>query len=151
MQQLAKAIAITSAAFSEDLDKGGVPYIMHCLHVMSIVGKKTDNDPEMMCIAVMHDLKEDKPNWTDQRLLDEGFSCRVVRGIDSMTHRHNQTYQEYLEQVTRNSDAVIVKKVDIKHNSDIHRQPAPLSLKAFKRIEKYHKAYAYLMDPTQWS
>ena len=43
MQQLAKAIAITSDAFKGDLDKGGVPYIMHCLHVMNIVGKKTDH------------------------------------------------------------------------------------------------------------
>ena len=145
MQQLAKAIAITSDAFKGDLDKGGVPYIMHCLHVMNIVGKKTDNDPEMMCIAVMHDLKEDKSEWTDQRLIDEGFSHRVIRGVDSMTHRHGESYEDYIDRIAKNPDARVVKMVDLKHNSDIHRMTG-LTPKHFARLEKYHKAYAFLRN-----
>ena len=143
MQQLAKAISITSTAFENDLDKGGVPYIMHCLHVMNIVGKKTDNDPEIMCIAVMHDLKEDKPEWTTQRLIEEGFSDRVIYGVDSMTHRPGESYSDYILRISENPDAVIVKKVDLKHNSDIHRMTG-LTPKHFARLEKYHKAYAFL-------
>ena len=143
MQQLAKAISITSTAFENDLDKGGVPYIMHCLHVMSIIGKKTDNDPEMMCIAVMHDLREDKFGWTDQRFIDEGFSHRVIRGIESLTHRPGESYNDYIIRVSLNPDARKVKLVDLKHNSDIHRMKS-LDQKHFDRLEKYHRAYAFL-------
>lgn len=56
MNSLSKAIAITSAAFVGKNDKGGQPYILHCLYVMDKV-KHLGN--EVMCAAVMHDLIED--------------------------------------------------------------------------------------------
>ena len=144
MEQLAKAISITSAAFEDTLDKGGVPYIMHCLHVMNIVGKKTDNDPEMMCIAVMHDLVEDT-EYTLTDLESLGFSNRVVNGVAAMTHDPFEPYDEYIKVIAASPDARVVKMVDLKHNSDIHRMTG-LTPKHFARLEKYHKAYAYLRD-----
>ena len=144
MQQLAKAISITSAAFEDKLDKGGVPYIMHCLHVMDIIGKKSDKDPELMCIAVMHDLVEDT-DWTLTDLESAGFSKRVVAGVAAMTHDPHETYEEYIQVISKNPDARRVKLVDLKHNSDIHRMKS-LDPKHFARLEKYHRAYAFLND-----
>jgi (p)ppGpp synthase/HD superfamily hydrolase len=50
------AIAMASEAFKYTVDKGGEPYIMHCLRVMNAV-KHLGED--VMCAAVMHDLVED--------------------------------------------------------------------------------------------
>ncbi len=140
-EQLAYAIKITSEAFANDFDKGGQPYILHCIHVMSIVGKKTDNDHEAMAIAVMHDLKEDHPDiWEREK---HHFSVRVVTGVSMMTHGKDESYMEYVERVATNDDTRLIKMVDLKHNSDPHRLKE-VSEKAFARIVKYHKAYAYL-------
>lgn len=53
---LGKAIAITAQAFKDKKDKGGHPYIMHCLRVMYAVAHLGE---EVMQAAVMHDLVED--------------------------------------------------------------------------------------------
>lgn len=49
MKKLALAIAITSEAFKNTLDKGGQPYILHCLRVMN----NTNGDEDTKCAAVM--------------------------------------------------------------------------------------------------
>ena len=49
---LDKAIAIAAKEFEGKHDKGGNPYILHCLHVMHKVGP---DDHELMIIAVHHD------------------------------------------------------------------------------------------------
>ena len=80
---LDKAIAITAEAFLGETDKGGQPYILHCLHVMNVISKQNGKDPELMQIAVMHDLVED----TKYSLIDlkkMGFSFRVVAGVASI-------------------------------------------------------------------
>lgn len=143
-RMLSKAIAITAEAFVGKLDKGDEPYILHCLHVMNIVGKKTEKDSEMMQIAVMHDLIEDT-DWTLADLESAGFSKRVVKGVAAMTHDPHETYMQYINVIANNKDARVVKMVDLKHNSDITRMKG-LRQKDFERLEKYHKAFAYLRD-----
>lgn len=58
MNKLAQAIAFAANVFSEVTDKGGKPYILHCLRVMNSVDQ---NDEELMIIAVLHDVAEDFP------------------------------------------------------------------------------------------
>ena len=66
---LDKAIAITATAFEGKFDKGGVPYINHCLHVMrGVIHLGT----EAQIAAVFHDLLEDT-QWTASELIAEGF------------------------------------------------------------------------------
>ena len=144
MDKLGKAIAITSVAFQHKLDKGGQPYILHCLHVMNIVGKKTEKDSEMMQIAVMHDLVEDT-DWTLADLESAGFSARVVAGVAAMTHDPYESYDEYIQVIAKNDDARRIKLVDLKHNSDITRMKG-LRDKDFERLKKYHKSFAYLRN-----
>ena len=138
---LAKAIAITSKAFEHRFDKGGKPYILHCLYVM---GKMPVNDPELQQIAVMHDLVEDT-GWTLDDLRKEGFSERVVAGVGIMTHNHEVPYDDYIHLIATNKDARLVKLADLEHNSIIFRMKG-LRKKDFDRLEKYHRAYAYLSE-----
>lgn len=138
---LDKAIAIAAMEFAGKFDKGGKPYILHCLHVMHKVGP---DDQELMTIAVLHDLIEDTP-WTIQRLMSEGFSHRVVMAIDCLTHEDDVSYDDYIRRIATNEDARKVKREDLKHNSDITRMKG-LRQKDFIRLEKYHKAYEFLRD-----
>lgn len=136
---LGKAIAITSKAFDERFDKGGKPYILHCLQVMNWVDQ---SDEELMQIAVLHDLVEDTEfTFFDLRLL--GFSERVVSALESLTHWGGEPYEEYINRVATNPDAVKVKLADLRHNSDITRMKG-LREKDIARIEKYHRAFNFL-------
>lgn len=141
---LDRAISITAGAFEGKFDKGGQPYILHCLHVMHKVGP---DDHELMTIAVMHDLIEDT-DWTFEMLHEEGFSTRVIDALMLLTHfpighPAGQTYENYIKGIATNDDARKVKLEDLKHNSNIHRMKG-LREKDFRRLEKYHRAYEFL-------
>src|SRR6185312_5048805 len=116
-EMLALAISNAAMAHANQFDKAGLPYILHCLKVMYLL--KSD-DPELMAIAVLHDIVEDtKTTYTD--LYDMGMSRRVVDGVRALTKQRGQTTTDYLEQVKNNPDAIKVKLADLRHNSDIRR------------------------------
>lgn len=141
---LDKAIALTAAQFEGKFDKGGQPYILHCLHVMNAVCPNKD-DHELMCIAVMHDLIEDTDIDIDD-LYALGFSKRVVFGVQCMTHGSGEDYMDvYIQRIALNADARKVKIADLDHNSQMMRMKG-LRQKDFRRIEKYQRAYQYLKD-----
>ncbi len=138
------AIDLAAGHYKGKFDKGGQPYILHCLHVMNTVDPEGD-DHELMCIAVMHDLVEDTELGLDD-LYALGFSTRVVTGVDCMTHRPGEDYMDiYIHRIALNPDARRVKIADLDHNSQMMRMKG-LRQKDFHRIEKYHRAYAYLKD-----
>ena len=67
---LAKAITVAAASFATKLDKGGHPYILHCLKVMEYLHT---HDDELKCIAVLHDIVEDT-EMTYEELQEMGFT-----------------------------------------------------------------------------
>jgi hypothetical protein len=138
---LAKAIAIASSAFADKTDKGGKPYILHCLRVMYSVEYLGE---EAMIVAVLHDLIEDT-DWTSEMLLDEGFERPTVEMIKMMTHGEGEPYDDYIARVALNKITRRVKMGDLKDNSNIHRMKG-LRDKDFKRLEKYFRSYAYLKE-----
>lgn len=141
MKMLGKAIAIAAKAFEVKTDRGGKPYILHCLWVMNATG---GDDEDVLCAAVLHDLVEDCPEWTIKRLLDEGFSQRTVDIINILTHRKaDQSYDDYIKGIALDTDCTRIKKKDLEHNSSITRLKG-LGKKDFDRAEKYHRAYTYL-------
>ena len=138
---LDKAIAIASQAFMGKYDKGGEPYILHCLHVMRRVKRL---GKEAMIAAVLHDLIEDT-DWTAEQLIEEGFDPQTVALIVLLTHQDGEEYMDYIMRISVSPIARTIKMADLRHNSDIHRMKG-LREKDFKRLEKYHKAYAYLKE-----
>lgn len=141
MSTLDRAISIAAQAFKGKLDKGGQPYILHCLHVMN---QMPENDHELRMIAVMHDLIEDT-DYTISDLQDLGFSERVYFGVKQVTHWDYQSYDEYIKIISNYEDATLVKLADLRHNTDITRIKG-LRRKDFDRLEKYHRAYIYLKN-----
>ena len=136
---LDKAIAIAATAFTGKLDKGGNPYILHCLHVMYGV---ENLGIEAMQAAVLHDVVEDT-KWTLDDLRNEGFSDHVVAMVDRLTHRNGEDYDDYLDRIAPCSTTRAIKMADLRHNSDITRMKG-LRDNDFKRLEKYHRAYSFL-------
>lgn len=142
--QLSKAIALASEAFINDLDRGGKPYILHLMRVMQDVGNHTNwSDPELLIIAVLHDLVEDK-DVSAAWLFEQGYSDRVVDALFTLSHSKDIDYMEYIEGTSKAYDTTIVKMADLRDNSNIHRMKG-LREKDFERLKKYHIAYDYLL------
>jgi (p)ppGpp synthase/HD superfamily hydrolase len=137
---LGKAIALAAQSFENVKDKGGQPYILHCLRVMNNL--HTD-DEELKTIAILHDLLEDCKQFTLRELQDLGYSRRVLKALDLLNHDRNVPYDDYIKAISFNTDATKVKLADLKDNSDITRLKG-LTKKDFDRMEKYHRSYMYL-------
>lgn len=138
---LSKMLLMATQAHHGFMDKGGKPYILHCLKVMYWL--KTD-DEELQCIALGHDIVEDT-GASYSELLAAGMSERVVDGIRALTKTTGEDYEEYKAKVKANPDAIKVKMQDLRHNSDIRRLKG-VTEKDIKRIERYHKFYLELQE-----
>lgn len=128
-----KAILIATEAHAGQLDKGGMPYILHPLRIMGSV-----QSLDTKIIAVLHDVVEDT-SVTLKDLEDAGFGCEIIYSIDCLTRKTGQSYDEYLQCVMLDAWAVEVKRADLKDNMDWTRLPE-VTYKDMRRIEKYMKA-----------
>lgn len=136
---LSHMLSFTVAQHADQYDRGGNPYILHCLKVMHWL--KTD-DIELQCIALGHDVIEDT-GATYAQLRQIGMTERVIEGIKALTKVPGESFEEYQSKVIGNRDAVLVKMQDLRHNSDIRRLKG-VTEKDVARIQRYHKFYLLL-------
>ncbi len=134
--QFDKALQIASKAHAGRKDKGGKSYI---LHPIRIAMRLRTEDEELMAIAIMHDVVEDS-DYTFIDLEKLGFSARVIAALKLLTHYKGQSYDEYIDNMAHNIDALKVKREDLRDNSDITRLKG-VTEKDIKRMEKYQRAY----------
>ena len=144
MNMLAKAIQIAAEAHLNQTDKGGKPYILHPLWVMNAVRHLGE---DYMIVAVLHDVIEDSeyPTETYNNLVKKGFNQNVMYALGLLTHNPDVPYDDYIKAIATDSIAKAVKLRDLEHNTKITRLKG-LRKKDFDRIEKYHRAYTYLLD-----
>ena len=141
MNMLGKAIEIAASAHAGQVDKGGRPYILHPLWVMDKVRHLGD---DYMIVAVLHDVVEDS-EWSFGDLIKEGFNQNVMYALSLLTHEPAVLYDDYIKAIATDPIAKAVKLRDLEHNTKITRLKG-LRKKDFDRLEKYHRAYTYLMD-----
>jgi (p)ppGpp synthase/HD superfamily hydrolase len=139
---LAKAIAIAALAHKNQVDKGGKPYILHPLWVMDRVRHLGE---DYMIVAVLHDVVEDSKDWSFVDLSKEGFNQNVMYALSLLTHNPDISYDDYIKAIALDPIAKAVKLRDLEHNTKITRLKG-LRKKDFDRLEKYHRAYTYLLD-----
>ncbi len=137
--QLKVAIDLANKYHYGQVDKAGLPYILHPLHVMNNV-----HGIEEKIVAILHDILEDTP-ITVNDLISYGFDLNLVEAIVSITKVDGESYVDYLRRIKENELARIVKLADLSHNMDISRLSNPTK-KDYQRVEKYKKAYEYLSD-----
>ena len=137
MSTLEHAIALAAKAHEGQIDKAGAPYILHPLRVMLRV-----TTIEERIAAVLHDVVEDS-GWSLERLAGEGFSPEIIEAVDALSHRPQETYEEFVLRAAANAIARVVKLADLEDNCDLSRIAHPSS-RDFARIEKYGRAIAVL-------
>ena len=136
MKMLSTMLLLATRMHDGQFDKGGKPYIMHPIAVMNIL---SSDDEELNCVALLHDVVEDtKTTWED--LYDLGCSTRIVEAVQALTKMPGQSYSEYQEGVFANRDAMLVKKADLTHNTDIRRLKG-VTQKDIDRMAKYNRFY----------
>lgn len=136
-------ITVTNA-FKGKKDKGGKPYIFHCLAVMNLMNSDDDIDN---AIALGHDLFEDT-SVTAKYLRENGVPEEVIEGIYALTKMPGEDYEEYKAKVKGNIRSVRVKKRDLTHNSDIRRLKG-VREKDIERVARYMLFYSELEQITK--
>lgn len=131
-----KAMIIAYEAHKNQVDKSGVPYIYHPIHV----AEQMDTENECI-IALLHDVVEDT-NVTFKQL-EEVFSKEIIDILKLLTMEENIEYDEYIKRIKNNSIACKVKIADLTHNLDKTRLDFVAEVDV-KRNEKYKKALQIL-------
>lgn len=134
---LEDTIIFATKAHSGQRDKGGEPYVLHPIRIMLEL-----EDEALRMMALLHDVVEDTP-FSLEELGRMGYSERVIDGIDALTRREQESYDEFLERILQNEDAIRVKCEDLRDNMRIERIKNPVE-KDYQRIEKYRKALEML-------
>lgn len=127
---------IAYEAHKNQVDKSGVPYIYHPIHV----AEQMDTENECI-IALLHDVVEDT-NVTFKQL-EEVFSKEIIDILKLLTREENIEYDEYIKRIKNNSIACKVKIADLTHNLDKTRLDFVTEVDV-KRNEKYKKALQIL-------
>lgn len=74
-----KAMRICYAAHEGQMDKSGVPYVFHPIHL----AEQMETEEEI-CTALLHDVVEDT-KWTLKELEAEGFPTGVLEAVRLLT------------------------------------------------------------------
>ena len=97
-----------------------------------------------MIVAVLHDVVEDSPDWTPEKLAAEGFSPEIVDAIDAITKRPGETRIDAAKRLVINSLARAVKLADNAENMDLSRIANPTE-KDFARLKEYEEVRRILL------
>lgn len=133
-----KAMKIAFEAHKNQVDKSGMPYIYHPIHLAEQMASE-----ETVCVALLHDVVEDT-DMTFEQLAAYGFSSKIIEALKLMTHEESVPYMDYVSKIKENDIARQVKLADLRHNSDLTRLDS-IDEKALQRVEKYKKAIDLLI------
>lgn len=136
MTQIADAIAFAAAAHRGQTDKTGQPFLGHPLRVMAYVAEELrdpgavirfpDGVPPARVVevyllaAVLHDVVEDSD--VPLALIERRFGLVVANVVDALSRREGETYRDYIHRCSENLIARLIKRCDIRDNSDPRRQ-----------------------------
>ena len=152
---ISKAWQLAQKYFKDKTDKGGHPYMGHMERIAAVIEhekkQKCADDKSTLAlfydkcivVALLHDLLEDT-DYTEQQLRDDGFDDEIVDAVVAITRRKDeQLYFEFIDRVSKNDIARLVKIYDLEDNMDIRR------LSEFgdyeqKRLKKYWYCWKYL-------
>lgn len=140
---------LVNEAFRNKADRGGQPYIFH----LTTVAAQFDTLAEQT-VALLHDLIEDTEYSLDD-LQVMGYPDEIVRAVDCLTKRGNESYEVYLMRVKQNELARKIKLEDLAHNMTLSRlgKREDYTEEAWKKImtryEKYVTGVMYLKHESE--
>ena len=105
-----KAMQIAYTAHHGQVDKAGMPYIFHPMHLAESM-----EDEISCCAALLHDTVEDTDiTFAD---LEAEFPAEVMDVLKLLTHKEGTDYFDYVRSIKGNPVAVKVKLADLAHNT----------------------------------
>lgn len=136
---LEDAIALAAQAHRGQIypSLAGEPYILHPLRVML----RLDSTPEQI-VAVLHDVVEDTAYTLDD-LRRLGYPDEAIDALDRLTHRAEETYEDYIRRLQDHPLARRVKLADLAENLANNRRQEP-DAERVERIARYEWAQAKL-------
>lgn len=114
-KQLQLALEIATLAHKNVERRNGDPYIFHVLRVAN--NTKYITTKLQKTVALLHDVIEDTPFDADF-LREKGISQEVLNVLALLTHNREDSYDEYINKVCTNLDAMVVKLSDLTDNLD---------------------------------
>lgn len=133
-----KAVNIAYKAHEGQIDKSGIPYIFHPMHLADQMITE-----DTCVVAILHDVLEDT-DVTYEELSKEGFTKEQLEAVKLLTHSSDVPYLDYVRNLKDNPIARTVKLADLKHNQDTTRLNV-ITKKDEKRLIKYKKAENILL------
>jgi (p)ppGpp synthase/HD superfamily hydrolase len=131
---LAHAMAISAWAHANRRDETGMAYALHPIRIML----QQTSEPTRI-VALLHDVVDEAPGWSFERLRREGFPEEVVAAVDALTRREGEGESSYLHRVAGNALACAVKTADLKDGMDLSRLPR-LQEQDLARARRNHEA-----------
>ena len=135
-----RAIKLCYEAHAGQVDKSGLPYVHHPLHLAEQM-----HDENTTIVALLHDVVEDT-DYTIEDLEAMDFGPDVIKAIRLMTHDDSVPYMDYVREIAKNPIAREVKLADLAHNSDLTRLDHEPTESDLIRLEKYRKAKEILTE-----
>lgn len=150
MGSLAQAIALAATVHQNQQDKGGEPYILHCIRVMMDAMNVEGQSEEVGIVAVLHDAIEDADtkDQNDLRMqIYNMFGADALMLIELLSRDRRESYlRDYIPRIINNGTwAITIKMADLRDNLNIRRQPN-LHTEDLLRLQKYHEAYRMLRE-----
>lgn len=132
-----KAMKLCFEAHKNQLDKSGLPYVLHPIHLAEQM-----DDENCTVTALLHDIIEDT-SYTLEDLRQMGYPVPVLEALVLLTHDKDIPYMDYVAAIKANPIARKVKLADLRHNSDLTRLNT-IDEKALNRVKKYREAINFL-------
>jgi (p)ppGpp synthase/HD superfamily hydrolase len=136
---LEDAIGLAVQAHKGQKDRVGQPYILHPLRVMLRLSSETER-----MVGVLHDVIEDT-DYTFDALRSLGYSEDILRALDGVTRREDESYEAFVQRSKANPISKKVKLADLEDNMDLHRM-AGVSEEDMQRLIRYRRAWATLQN-----
>lgn len=137
--ELAKALAFH---YHKDQKYGDYPYSKHLEKVAMNIQLFANNNEDLLCAAYLHDILEDTD--IDEAVIYHIFGYKILDIVRCLT-KYSTNYEEYIEQLVTNSDAILVKYCDTLANLTQSVDDGNV-----KRIGKYTKQLELLADYLAW-
>lgn len=134
-----KALKLCCSAHQGQLDKSGIPYLLHPFHV----AEQMDTEHEV-CTALLHDVVEDT-DYTFEDLEKAGFPEDIMTALRLLTHNLAVPYLDYIRNLKSNPIARKVKLADLYHNSTTARMEQ-LTPEQEAKVQEYQEAIRILSE-----
>lgn len=122
--KITHALHIATIVHADQKDKGGQPYILHIIRVMNAVLEQSTVIPlilarrvigeDCICAAILHDVVED--GGISPEVIQRQFGQFVADIVDTLTRRGCESYGQYIDRVSCNRWAAIIKRCDVRDN-----------------------------------